>query len=217
MPRQKTKRASANKDKPAATKSARTPKRKPASRKGDRRTKEQTLNVTLSGSVYQRGNRWWWRVKLPGEDTSKARPLKAPGDKAATSDRKAAETIAFDMWERAVREDAGRQIALQSTDKIEKLKAQFLDKVRHFTELVDTANTKAEKEAKARAELEARLEQVTRDAVPATGVCECCGAAGLSLTDLTQIDSGQALCPTCLAVLRADATQNRPDASQDVL
>jgi integrase len=29
----------------------------------------------LPGSLYQRNSRWWWRVKLPGEETYKARPL----------------------------------------------------------------------------------------------------------------------------------------------
>jgi hypothetical protein len=265
-------------------------------------------------------------VQLPGEDKARARPLKAPGARAATDDRKTAEQIAFEMWEHAVQDNAARQIRLESTEKIERLKAQFLDKVRHFTELVETAHARIEAEERARAEAEAKLAQMARadrpkteqpaprppdggtpvvpalapadtgprtagsgppvtpplpaaatpfavegqtltepahaevhpvssersepaggtgqtrpdvpgaaipgpaaPAAPAaptvrptpsarneptkaetappeipTGTCECCGATGIATTHLTGIDSGQLLCPRCLAVFRAD-------------
>jgi len=29
----------------------------------------------LPGSLYQRNNRWWWKVQLPGETKPAARPL----------------------------------------------------------------------------------------------------------------------------------------------
>jgi hypothetical protein len=118
----------------------------------------------LPGEFYQRAGRWWWRVKLPGEDKAKARPLKAQSAKAAAEDRPSAEKIAFEMWEHALQDDAARQIKLESTEKIERLKAQFLDKVRHFTELVETANARIEMEVKARAEAEARLAQALQAA-----------------------------------------------------
>lgn len=120
---------------------------------------DQVLRISPPGVLYQRAGRWWWRVQLPGEDKAKARPLKAEGAKAATEDRAAAEGLAFEMWERAVAENAARQTKLESTEKIERLKAQFLDKVRHFTEIVETANAKIEEEAQARAEAEAKLAQ----------------------------------------------------------
>lgn len=122
----------------------------------------------LPGEFYQRVGRWWWRVKLPGEDKAKARPLKSPGAKAAAEDRPSAEKIAFEMWEHALQEDAARQIKLESTEKVERLKAQFLDKVRHFTELVETANARIEMEAKARAEAEAKLARALQAAGPRT-------------------------------------------------
>ena len=125
----------------------------------------------LPGEFYQRAGRWWWRVKLPGESKAKARPLKPQGAKAAAEDRQSAERIAFEMWEHALQDDAARQIKLESTEKIERLKAQFLDKVRHFTELVQTANAKIEVEAKARAEAEAKLAQALQ-AAPLTAAVE---------------------------------------------
>jgi hypothetical protein len=118
----------------------------------------------LPGEFYQRAGRWWWRVKLPGEDKATARSLKSPGAKAAAEDRPSAEKIAFAMWEHALQDDAARQIKLESTEKIERLKAQFLDKVRHFTELVETANAKIEMEAKARTEAETKLAQALQAA-----------------------------------------------------
>jgi hypothetical protein len=201
--------------------------------------------ITLPGELYQRADRWWWRVKLPGEDKARARPLKLEGAKAAVDDREAAGKIAFEMWEHAVQENAVRQIRLESTEKIERLKAQFLDKVRHFTELVETANARIEAQTKARAEAEAKLAQMAQDTGPRVpnsgpkteaeelpapqndvqvggiestpppaanpplevGVCECCGVTGVALAYLKRIDSGQLLCPHCLAALRADTVR----------
>jgi hypothetical protein len=220
--------------------------------------------ITLPGVFYPRAGRWWWRVKLPGENKAKARPLKRAGEKTAIAHGEAAGKIALEMWEHALHESAVRQVQLESTEKIERLKAQFLDKVRHFTELVETANAKIEAETKARAEAEAKLAQMaqgpeptvpdnrpkiedkepatpqidaqvgdtesttppvvratgpqTHDAAfgspmhasplpPAVGACECCGTTDIPLADLRRIDSGQLLCPRCLAALRADVVR----------
>jgi len=267
----------------------------------------ETPKVTLPGELYLRTDQWWWRVKLPGEDKARARPLTPEGTKVAPGDRETAEKVAFATWEHAVEEHAAKQVKLESAEKIERLKAQFLDKVRHFTELVETANAKIEAEAKARAEAEAKLAEVLQaagpsmedggqrteggqrtgdrgqsiqqGAVPArqgeiapvdsaavgaaagasqtangrsegkppptqeaphgitiseprqpplsnatppslsaappleTGVCECCGATGVAMACLTRIDSGQSLCPRCLAALRADVARIDADVS----
>jgi hypothetical protein len=103
-------------------------------------------------------------VKLPGEDKAKARPLAPEGAAIAADERETAEKTAFEMWEHALQENATRQIRTESTEKIERLKAQFLDKVRHFTELVETAHAQIEAQAKARAEVEAKLAQMTQAA-----------------------------------------------------
>jgi hypothetical protein len=216
----------------------------------------QVLRVTLPGKLFQRGDRWWWSVKLPGDDKTKPRPLKPKGAKAAVSDRETAEKIAFEIWEQAVREQAQRQISVESSQKIAALKAQFLDKVRHFTEIVERATAKAEAEARARAEAEAKLQKIApasrqqtesgepraeeqqrqsaihNPPVPAgptaarqsaiqrscnpqdeeAGCCECCESEGFPVGQLKQIDSGQLLCPRCLAALRADASGARSHA-----
>jgi hypothetical protein len=229
----------------------------------------------LPGELYWRENRWWWRVKLPGEDKTKARPLGQETGETSAGAREVAEKITFEMWEDAVRENVLQQAKLESAEKIERLKAQFLDKVRHFTELMETTNAKLEAQEKARTEAEAKLaqmiqaaarkpwdgEQRVQGAGPATpqsdtqagaaesdsapialpasllptvtselqseqppntavilpaagatppvetGICECCGAMGIAVTCLTRIDSGQSLCPRCLAALRTDVAR----------
>lgn len=178
-------------------KSGRAPTRQPG----------ETLRVTLPGKAYQRGNRWWWCVKLPGEEKARSRPLKAQEAKVAVSDRKAAEAAALEIWEQAVREQAEKQTRAESSQTIARLKAQFLDKVRHFTKVVESANAKAQAEARARAEAEAKLKRIAEQRALRTGSCECCGAAGLPVTKLRRIDSGQLLCPRCLEALRADASR----------
>jgi hypothetical protein len=183
--------------------------------------------VTLPGTLYRRGDRWWWSVKLPGEDKARSRPLKETGAKAAVRDRAVAEALALALWEQRIREQAVLQIRVESSQKIAALKAQFLDKVRQLTEVVETVTARAEAEARARAQAEAArsggvcsgaarpLGRLTSDEAslatahsPApAGVCDCCGSNGLAVTELTRIDSGQRLCPRCLAALRADAAR----------
>ncbi len=167
----------------------------------------ETLRVTLPGKAYQRGNRWWWCVKLPGEEKARSRPLKTQEAKAAVSDRKEAEAVALEIWEQAVREQAAKQTKAQSSQTIARLKAQFLDKVRQYTEIIESAKAKARAEARARAQAELKLKQVTAQTTLCTGPCECCGAAGIPVTELKRIDSGQLLCPRCLEALRTDASR----------
>jgi len=120
--------------------------------------------VALPGDLYQRAGQWWWRVKLPGENKTKARPVKEPGAKEAVSDRDTAEKAAVEMWEHAVMQYGARQIALECSAKVERLKAQFLDKVRQLTDIVNTATAKAEAEEQARAEAEAKLNAILQAA-----------------------------------------------------
>ena len=56
----------------------------------------------LPGSIYKNKNRWWWKVRLPGEHKPIARPLRPVGSRFATTDRSVAEEVAREIWERAV-------------------------------------------------------------------------------------------------------------------
>ena len=170
----------------------------------------QSPRVTLPGTMYQRGNRWWWCVQLPGEEKAKPRSLKEKGTKAAVADLPTAEALALEVWEQAIREQAVRQIEVESAQKIASLKAQFLDRVHRFTEIVEQATAKAEAEARARAEAEARLQALTQQVPTPTSGCDCCGAKNVPTTRLQRIDSGQILCARCLAALRAEAIRIPP-------
>lgn len=203
--------------------------------------KEPCLKASLPGDLYERSGQWWWRTRLPGEMKAKARQLKTLETGEAVRDRDTAEKIAVRMWEQAVREDETTQITRDCAEKVERLKAQFLDKVRQLTAIVESANAKAEAEVHARAEIEARLNAMIRIAgqkavatcpvvqaqdqtpshipeqMPAaaensdlhaqTGICECCGAPEIPVADLEAIDSGQLLCPDCIAALHTDVSR----------
>ena len=178
--------------------------RKPAPTKASRPpTPEQDLRVALPGTLCQRDSRWWWDVKLPGEEESKARPLRPEGADEATDDLGMAQNLALAMWEQALSETVERRIKAETSQTIARLKAQFLEKVRDFSQVVETTKARLEAETQAKAEAEAKLRDLACRAAETT-VCECCGAAGIPVTSVRRIDSGQLLCPNCLAALRAE-------------
>ncbi len=54
----------------------------------------------LPGSFYQRGGRWWWRVRLPNSEQYQAIPLVPDGARFATTDEEVARIIAADIWQK---------------------------------------------------------------------------------------------------------------------
>lgn len=56
----------------------------------------------FKGSVYLNRGRYWWKVRLPGEQKAKAYPLSPVGSKFATQDRAVAEEVAGRLWEAAI-------------------------------------------------------------------------------------------------------------------
>ncbi|MDO8302681.1 MAG: site-specific integrase, partial [Sedimentisphaerales bacterium] len=56
----------------------------------------------LPGAIYKNGSRWWWKVKLPGEEKIKSRPLKPVGARQATKDYDVAVECAKEIWARAI-------------------------------------------------------------------------------------------------------------------
>jgi hypothetical protein len=153
-----------------------------------------------------------------------ARPLKPEGAKAATEDRATAEKVAFEMWERVITEAAERRARAQTDQTIARLKAQFLQKVRDFSQVLETAKAKAEAEAQARAQAEAKLRGASNRPAPVlaeqscpaeTVACECCGVTGIPISDVHRIDSGQLLCPDCLTALRAEVRRIHSEIPAD--
>ena len=54
---------------------------------------------SVPGTIYLNKNRYWWKVQLPGENKSKARPLRPIGAKYATSDYSVACEVAGNLWQ----------------------------------------------------------------------------------------------------------------------
>ena len=221
---------------------------------------EESFKVSLPGSLYRKNNRWWWKVKLPGESRIKARGLKAKGAQFATTELEEAEELARGMWESAVRSEVeGRAKAREKAkdlaeevaavkaeaaetvarlksgimDTVANAKAQYEAKLRQCNEMVAQADERVRAEAEKRAAIEAKCEDEVRQYKEAlaqaqelakaeaeariqaeaklqevvggmkrTGQCECCGKDDVPDEELTTIDSGQRLCPDCLAMLR---------------
>ena len=176
--------------------------------------KGQPLKVSLPGTAYQRRERWWWRVRLPGEDRVRARALKPPGQRAATRDRGTAAKVAFELWEQAVRCEAERQTRQDADDRVARLKAKFLQKMQDVSQVVDRLSVTGESEVRAKGPSIATATGLAVGA-DATGCCGCCGASDVPIAQLRAIDSGQLLCPTCLAQLKAAARASRSRETKD--
>ena len=191
---------------------------------------EKSFKASLPGSLYRKNNRWWWRVKLPGETRVKARGLKPKGVQFATTELEEAEELARAMWESAIRSEveaearakAGEKaksaaeemaaVKAEADETVARLKSGFMDtvanakaryeaKIRQCDEVVAKAEERAKTEAEARMQAEAKLQEFV-GAAKKTGQCECCGKDGVPEEELSTIDSGQRLCPDCLAMLR---------------
>ncbi len=64
--------------------------------------KSKGHKADVPGTIYLNKNRYWWKVQLPGEAKPKARPLKAPAAKFATTDLPTAVEIARNLWQTAI-------------------------------------------------------------------------------------------------------------------
>ena len=51
-----------------------------------RKRRNQKNSADLLGTIYLNKKRYWWKVRLPGEEKIKARPLKPVGSRYATTD-----------------------------------------------------------------------------------------------------------------------------------
>ncbi len=84
-------------------------------------SKKETARVALPGRMYKKEDRWWWSVQLPGEARCRARALRAPKERTATTDRRMAEAAALTLWKEAIEREARSEILAetknQSTEK----------------------------------------------------------------------------------------------------
>ena len=68
----------------------------------------------LPGCIYLKHNRWYWKVKLLGEDKAKAIPLRPTGSQLATKDRAVAEEVARELWCKAIFH-SGKKVEVNNT------------------------------------------------------------------------------------------------------
>jgi len=52
-----------------------------------------------TGTIYQNGSRYWWKVTLPGKNNVEQIALKPKGSKFATKDKRLAEMLATELWQ----------------------------------------------------------------------------------------------------------------------
>jgi hypothetical protein len=172
---------------------------------------EQATNrVTLPGTLSVRDEQWWWEVQLPGEGEVAARALIAAGAETGTKDLETARQAALQLWEQALSGVVERRVRAEGSETVARLKAQFMEKVRDFSHIVETTQARLEAETQARSEAEAKLAALG-DQVAATVTCECCETPGIAAGAAKRIDSGQLLCPDCLAALRAEVERIEAD------
>jgi hypothetical protein len=61
---------------------------------------------TVQGSLYQSRDRWYWKVKLPGDTNRKSITLSKPGE-CSTFSEENAKRLAQRIWEEALKEAKG--------------------------------------------------------------------------------------------------------------
>ncbi len=94
----------------------------------------------LPGTIYKNGNRYWWKVKLPGEDAVKARPLIPIGSLIATNDYNVAIECAKTILAKAVF-NADEPIS-KSVENIAQLAKAFNEHAKEYYKDHNGQNTK---------------------------------------------------------------------------
>jgi chromosome segregation ATPase len=149
---------------------------------------KKTFKVGLPGILYQKSNRWWWKVKLPGETRLKDMGLKSKSARFATTDRGEAEELALGIWESTIRREVQAQARAKAREKaksaakemasvraqadatvsrmkvkimdsVANAKAQCEEKLRQCNAVAEQADEKVRAEADKKAALEAEYEE----------------------------------------------------------
>lgn len=87
-------------------------------------------NPNIPGSIYKNGNRYWWKVQLPGEDKITSRPLKPLGSSMATKDYNVAVECAKILLSKAV--FGSKQDPTERIETVAELCRAYVDYVRQY-------------------------------------------------------------------------------------
>jgi len=199
------------------------------------------FKVQLPGTFFCRNQRWWWRVRLPGENRVRSRSLRPDGARCGTKNRKTAEALAFDLWQQALVAETEARIRLEA-------RHQSQEKAKAYADLLDRLNTRAErllarqtekpkpkrvsqrrsKSAKKTPQNSSKREEPVlgplsdfmldyQDIDLPTSIvvcarCDCCATPFVPEVELSHIESGQNLCSKCMYYLRdAEYRHKRPE------
>ncbi|MCK4998447.1 MAG: site-specific integrase, partial [Anaerohalosphaera sp.] len=79
---------------------------------GDYSMTKSSRQTKLPGTIYLNKNRYWWKVQLPGETKTKARPLKPVGAKYATKEIGVAHEVANNILHQAMYKQSQKEVNL---------------------------------------------------------------------------------------------------------
>jgi len=192
-------------------------------------TEDISPRATLPGTIYKKKDRWWWRVRLPGQDRIRHRSLRLEGSRVGTKSRKQAGQIALRLWEEALMTEAKTGLGKacckhgQDSDPTHVYKAELSpqqDRPGNSMPCADTSDICKQENDLHRLELISSQAQGTAESPTPNhplghpdwldslngmedhALCECCGQKDFFEEYLRQIDSGQRLCPRCYGELK---------------
>lgn len=195
-------------------------------------TDEIKPRATLPGTIYKKNGRWWWRVRLPGQDRIRCRSLRPEGSRVGTRSREQAGQIALGLWEEALmakakqdlvenppleRKDGASSRAGKATVPSQQVSpgeslpcANVSDNGQSKDDLPghgpDSSRSLHAVESVTPSQLQGHLDWLSPlDGVDDHALCECCGLQDFFEEYLRRIDSGQRLCPRCYGEFKKKA------------
>ncbi|MCH8192801.1 MAG: hypothetical protein IIA65_02140 [Planctomycetes bacterium] len=191
--------------------------------------KTKQARVSLPGEMYRKRDRWWWKVRLPGENRLRARALRPLGASAGTTSRRVAEEVALAMWEAASVAQARVEFA-RARQESARARAEAHCRLHHPPDEpdVDAGGENIQPLSVNPSEIPDLTVDVDLTAgggdlftfanclVDSAGRemedqarCDCCGSADFYAEYLLPIDSGQQLCPRCQRAFQKKVQQLR--------
>ena len=189
-------------------------------------TEDISPRATLPGTIFKKNGRWWWKVRLPGQDRVRSRSLRPEGSRVGTRSRTQAGQIALRLWEEALTAQAQK-------DSKKTIYTNKQHRARIYTGKQEPARDATPHTAASdigdQSKKPTRLEPITSQprhtaestaSEPPSGhldwldfligiedhaLCECCGQQDFFEEYLHQIDSGQRLCPRCYGEFKKKA------------
>lgn len=190
--------------------------------------KTKQARVSLPGEMYRKRDRWWWKVRLPGENRLRARSLRPLGASAGTTSRRVAEEVALAMWEAASVAESHVEFA-RARQESAHARAEAHCRLHHPRAAPDVDGE--EENIQTLAVNPSEIPDLTVDIDLTAGGgdlftlanclvdgagreaqdqarCDCCESTDFYAEYLMLIDSGQQLCPRCQRAFQEKVQQS---------